>query len=364
MTDLTKIKMRITKIEFIPVEMKLAIPYTIAYETIDKTTNVFLKIETNSSVIGFGCAAPDLEVTGETAQSVKDCFSAVLPSELVGSDPLRISYIMENLKKKMSMYPSALAAVDMALFDILGKQAGIPLWKILGGYRDRIKTSITIGIQSVSDTLNAAKDIIAKGFKCIKIKGGIDVHEDIERLIKLREVVGKNIELRFDANQGYTVDQSIFFVKETQKLNLELIEQPTPKGETDLIGRVTRNVPIPVMADESLMNLRDAFRLARKNLVDMVNIKLMKVGGISEAIHINSVAKSANLEVMVGCMDESALAITAGLHFALSRSNVKYADLDGHLDLINDPAVNAVTIIRGILYPGKLPGLGVDLDIF
>jgi L-alanine-DL-glutamate epimerase-like enolase superfamily enzyme len=356
--------MRITNIQFIPVEMKLAIPYTIAYETIDKTTNVFLKIETNSSVIGYGCAAPDLEVTGETAQSVSECFSTFLPSHLIGADPLRFSYIMENLKIKMAKHPSALAAVDMALFDILGKLAGIPLWKILGGFRNRIKTSITIGIQSVSETINSAKDIIANGYKCLKIKGGIDVYEDIERLIKLREVMGKNIELRFDANQGYTVDQSILFVKKTEKVNLELIEQPTPKGETDLLGRVTNNVPIPVMADESLMNLRDAFRLARKNLVDMVNIKLMKVGGISEAIHINSVARSANLEVMVGCMDESALAIAAGLHFALSRPNVKYADLDGHLDLIDDPASGSVSIRDGYLIPNDLPGLGCNQKLF
>jgi len=356
--------MRITKIEFIPVEMKLAIPYTIAYETIDKTSNTFLRIETNSSVIGYGCAAPDLEVTGETAQSVSECFTTFLPSELIGRDPLRIAYIMENLKIKMVKHPSALAAVDMALYDILGKQAGLPLWKILGGFRDRIKTSITIGIKSVSDTIFTAKDFIANGYKCLKIKGGIDVHEDIERLIKLREAIGKNIELRFDANQGYTVDQSIRFVKETEKVNLELIEQPTPKGETDLLGRVTNNVPIPVMADESLMNLRDAFRLARKNLVDMVNIKLMKVGGISEAIHINSVARSANLEVMVGCMDESALAIAAGLHFALSRPNVKYADLDGHLDLIGDPASGSVSTHDGYIIPNDLPGLGCNQKLF
>jgi L-alanine-DL-glutamate epimerase-like enolase superfamily enzyme len=356
--------MKITNIDFVPVEMKLATPYTIAYETIDKTANIFLKIETNSSIFGYGCAAPDLEVTGETTESVKDCFTKILYPELIGRDPLRIAYIMEDLKIKMGNHPSALAAVDMALYDILGKKAGLPLWKILGGFRDRIKTSITIGILSVSDTINTAKDFIVQGYKCLKIKGGIDVHEDIERLIKLREVIGKNIELRFDANQGYTVDQSILFVKETKNVNLELIEQPTPKGESDLLGRVTNNVSIPVMADESLMNLRDAFRLARKNLVDMVNIKLMKVGGISEAIHINSVARSANLEVMVGCMDESALAIAAGLHFALSRPNVKYADLDGHLDLINDPAKNAVSMRRGILFPGELPGIGVNLNLF
>jgi L-alanine-DL-glutamate epimerase-like enolase superfamily enzyme len=356
--------MKITAVDFIGVEMPLRMPYTIAYETIEKVTNIFIRIQTDSALVGFGCAAPDLAVTGENAQSVLSSLeSAVIPL-LKQRDPFRSSLIMDELKEKIIKEPSVLAAVDMALYDILGKKAGLPLWKLLGGFRSKILTSVTIGILPLSETLSMAKEFCDRGFKSLKIKGGIDVDHDIERIKSVRNVVGHGIELRFDANQGYSADQAIKLVKETQKEKLELLEQPTTRNEPDLLGRVTESVSIPVMADESLMNLRDAFRLARRELVDMVNIKLMKVGGISEALHINSVARSARLEVMVGCMDESALSIAAGLHFALSRPNVLYADLDGHLDLINDPAATCFTLEDGYLIPNEVPGLGYRQDPF
>ncbi len=351
--------MRIKRVEAWPVTLPLAEPYSIAYEEVVSVRNVFLRLDTENGLTGWGCAAPDPEVTGETADQALHLLNGQAADRLKGANPLRINKLLLSLRKK-GFRSSALAAVDMALYDLLAKRAGLPLWQILGGYRTRIKTSVTVGILPVEETVGKSRMRIAQGFRCLKLKGGRNWESDVERVLRVREAVGPGVEIRFDANQGFTVEESLRFVEQVAPARLELIEQPTTRGEPGLLGQVTRGVPIPVMADESLMDLRDAFRLARKGLVDMVNVKLMKVGGLTEALQIDAVARAARLEVMTGCMDESALSIAAGLHYCLARPNVVYADLDGHLDLIDDPAEGQVKLKKGYLYPSSKPGLGIE----
>jgi L-alanine-DL-glutamate epimerase-like enolase superfamily enzyme len=148
------------------------------------------------------------------------------------------------------------------------------------------------------------------------------------------------------------------FIEGTHPAGVELLEQPTAKEQLEQLAQVSREASIPVMADESLLSLKDVFRLSKDHITDLINIKLMKTGGILEGMHINSVAKAAGIRAMIGCMDESALGIAAGLHMALSRPNIQYADLDGHLDITNDPFDGLLKIRKGVLIPPASNGLG------
>ena len=343
------------------VEMQLKAPYVIAYETISSCRNVFIRAETDSAIMGFGCAAPDLAVTGETEVTVMDSYIKVIEPALKGADPLDYSNIIIELKSFLHKQPAALALADMILYDLAGKSAGLPLYKYLGGTRSSIETSITLGIMPVDELLKLAAEFVNNGFRILKVKGGINVNEDVERIMKLREKYGSSVIIRFDANQGYDLEKSAEFARVTEGSAIEFIEQPTSRYDLQLLGQVAKRIPIPVMADESLMNYRDAENISYNHLADLINIKLMKVGGILESLRINSVASANGIKSMTGCMDESALAIAAGLHFSLSHPNIEYADLDGHLDLLNDPAAGAVILKDGVLFTTGRPGLGFDV---
>ncbi len=350
--------MRITALEYERYDLDLKEPYTIAYETVHKSPNIILKIITDSGLVGYGCATPDIEVTAESPEDVIRQIEGPIEGLLKGQPAFRHSYYQEQLKQTPQVGSSARAMVDIALFDLIARKASLPLYQLLGGYRSRIATSITIGILPLEETLERARMFLSQGFTILKLKGGLDAQADIEKVHKLRESFGSGFALRFDANQGFDPDSAVHFIQQTRKLGIEILEQPTPQNNPEAMREVSERVHVPVMADESIKSLADAFHMTRQGMMDMVNIKIQKVGGILEAAHINSVAKAGGLEVMIGCLDECGLGISAGLHFALSRPNIHFADLDGHLDLIGDRFLNLFQLKDGFLIPSDQPGLG------
>jgi L-alanine-DL-glutamate epimerase-like enolase superfamily enzyme len=350
--------MRITRLETWSVALRLDEPYTIAYETVDSAVNLFVRLHTDGPHVGHGVAAPDPAVTGETLEDARTALEAA-EAVVHGIDPTRPAQAVEQLSGALHDAPAALAALDMAIWDLLGQAAGLPLWRLLGGARERIRTSVTIGILDAQQTVAQARRFLGEGFTSLKLKGGLDPAGDAERACKVREVAGPGVELSLDANQGYTVEQALAFLRDAQRALLAYLEQPTPRNHPEWLGEVQQRTSVPIMADECLLAPEDALHLAANRLVRRFNVKVQKVGGLSAALAIDAIAAAADVGVMVGCTDECTLGIAAGLHFALARPNVRHADLDGHLALIDDPTAGAVMLRDGWLVGSDRPGLGV-----
>ncbi|MGM0431715.1 MAG: mandelate racemase/muconate lactonizing enzyme family protein [Spirochaetota bacterium] len=356
--------MLITGIEVWRENLQLSEPYTIAYETYTQAETVFTRIETQTGIVGYGAATPDEHVTGEQAQDVERTFQEQLMPVLLHSDPLRYGKSLEDMTIQAPHSPSARALADMALYDLLGKITGVPAWKLLGGFRDRIETSVTVGILTPEQTIARIKELLNSHFSIIKLKGGIDAEADIRTLHLIAEHFGSSVRLRFDANQGYTQAETLHVISHLPAgLRLEFIEQPVAASAFTQLGIVTKASSIPIMADESMDSTDSAYHLIRNDLVDMINIKLMKSGGITGALQINSLARAGGVGVMVGCMDECELGISAALHVVLSQPNIQCADLDGFMDLVDDPSAGCLQLEKGYLYPSQAPGLGMLRDL-
>jgi L-alanine-DL-glutamate epimerase-like enolase superfamily enzyme len=299
-------------------------------------------------------------ITGEDTDTVQNAYTNHIRECMKGENPFHYSRLYEELRDALGGQSSALAMVEMALYDILAQKAGVPLYMFLGGFRQKVVTSVTIGIMPDELVLERTDKLLEKKVKAIKIKGGRDVERDIRVIGSVRKKVGKNIVLTFDANQGYNLIEAAHFIRNTKQADLELIEQPTSPELTFQWHLLRQEGNIPIMADESLKKLSDSFTLTSRQAVDFLNIKLMKVGGITPALQINSSARSASVRCMMGCMDESSLGVAAGLHVALARPNISHADLDSWMDIEEDPFLGLVVLEDGYLKPNNLPGLGVN----
>ncbi len=223
-----------------------------------------------------------------------------------------------------------------------------------------MQTSITIGIKSVEETLEEANEYWEQGFKVLKVKTGLNVDEDIERMHKLREKFGTSVILRIDANQGYNIPDYRYFLKKTQKANIEFIEQPLKASDLDGMRSLVGSIRKKTMADESMLNPQTALKcLYPPQPFGIFNIKLMKCGGIAPGLEIARMAHHENIDLMWGCMDESRISISAALHAAFASPATRYLDLDGSLDLAKDLVKGGFILENGWMRTTDQPGLGV-----
>lgn len=353
--------MQITQVEVTPVDLKFRQPFRTAYHpNIEQITAVFIRIETQRGQDAWGCAAFEAAVTGETVESVTDT-CLICADRALDLNPLNIEYALAELAPLTVGVPSALCAFDLGFHDLLGLAARMPLHRLLGGYRNRIQTSVTIGIGSVQETVKQAQDRARQGFRILKVKGGLDPGEDVRRIHAIHDALPHH-RVRLDADQGYTV-QDALDVARALKGKLEMLEQPTPATDLEALARVTKYSPVPVLADEGVKGLSSAFDIASRHAADGLSIKLASCGGLRSAHQIDIIARAAQMSTMVSCVNEPALLSAAGLSFALSSPNVHYGDLDGHLDLVDDPTLPGFLLEDGWLIATDVPGLGCSVEL-
>ncbi|HTE29379.1 MAG TPA: dipeptide epimerase [Chryseolinea sp.] len=336
-------------------------PYTIAFKTIDEVQNAFVEITLENGMTGIGAGNPSEYVVGETLEQCLEALQEKNIDFLIGRDIRHFNQLNFEIWQKFPENPSARAALDIALHDAFTKYLDVPLVKFLGQKIKKLPTSNTIGIKNVADTLEEAQDYIKKGFKVLKVKLGKDLEEDVERIMKLRERFGNSVVIRVDANQGYSVEQTIQFYGRCYDLDIELIEQPLPAKEISEMKSLPKEVRQVLAADESLITPADALELIKPpKAAAIFNIKLMKCGGINQALKIADIALPEGIDLFWGCNDESIVSITAALHAAFACSNTKYIDLDGSLDLARDVVKGGFILKDGYMSCSDKPGLGVE----
>jgi L-alanine-DL-glutamate epimerase-like enolase superfamily enzyme len=353
-------KMQIVKAEVTPVELKLRQPVRMAgLPDISQVTAVFIRLETRQGQNAWGCTVAHAGLTGELPQDViracREC-AALVPD----LHPLNIEYSLGELAARVKALPSAMCAFDVAFHDLLGLEAGIPLYRILGGYRDRIQTSVTIPIGPVNESVALANKRANQGFRILKIKGGLDPEEDVRRVQAIHRAL-PNHTLRLDADGGYTLPQALDVARALDGV-LEMVEQPTPAGDLDALCQVKEHGRVRVLADQSVREPGSALRLASEGAAHGLSIKLVTCGGLLGGRQIDSIARAAKLTTMVSCFIEPSLLISAGLSLALSSPNVAYGDLDGCLDLVNDPTMAGFKLEDGWLIAAEVPGLGYTVE--
>lgn len=349
--------MIIKDIEFAVRNFRFKEPLKVAFATIVDMQTCIIKITTDEGITGYGEAAPFPYVTGDNLDSVISVGKEMRES-LIGLDPRAIGAIHRVMDAMYAGNGPIKAGIDIACYDIASRAAGVPLYKYLGGDDPRLHSDVTIGIDEPSAMAKAALGWVGKGFEIIKVKLGEDIAVDAERIRAIRKAVGNDIRIRVDANQGWSVKDTIRISRILGELGVDLIEQPVPAHDIDGLAEITRSTDLLIAADESCHSIYDAAAIASKRAVDVVNIKLMKCGGIYNAIRIAAICEGAGLSCMIGCMGESTLGNLAGMHLAAAVDTIKEVDLDAVYILKQEDVYGGYDHRGGRVKLWDTPGIG------
>jgi len=353
--------MKITDIQINVVTIPLLTPFKTALRTVTEIENILVTVVTDSTLTGFGGAAPTAVITGDTVGSIVAGIEHIR-SHIVGMDIDRSETVLQRLNRCLVGNTSAKAAVDMAIYDLSAKALGVPLYRLLGGRVNDLETDMTISLDTPAKMIAESKSKLAAGFSILKIKVGGDPALDIERLQVIRDAVGPDVKIRIDANQGWSAKEAVGVGKELEKraIDIELMEQPVAARDYAGLKVVRDSLSMPVVADESVFSPGDALKLVSMGAVDGLNIKLMKCGGIYNALKIVAIAEAAGVPCMIGSMMESHVSVAAAAHLAVSQTNICRYDLDAPLFCSRNPGDGGISYRGAKVDLSDQPGFGIS----
>ncbi len=352
--------MKIIDFKLSIIKNELKKPFVTNIRRVDAIEDVCLMLIANDGTTGYGEAPPTVAITGESIEVINKTikeriFPAISGVELDGGS------IFEALHTSVLKSTSAKACVDMALYDILSKSKNMPLYKYLGGSPKTIKTNLTISLGKPQEMLRNSVDAFNSGFEILKIKVGKDEAKTIEAIRNIREAL-PTATLRVDANQAWDAATALRIIEKISNLDIELIEQPTKADDLNGLKDITSNSTIPILADEAVFGYDDALRILNEKAADFINIKLMKAGGIHEALKIAKLAKQRGSKVMMGSMLESVISVSAAVHLAMSDDNICFYDLDGPLLAKPSDVKNSIIFNKDEISLSPCLGLGISLE--
>ena len=323
--------MKIDRIEIGEVAIPLRTPFKTALRTVDAVNDILIRIVTNDGTSGYGEAPPTAVITGETKASIREAIMQYIAPSIIGMEISDLDSIMRRLHASIVKNTSAKAAVDMAVYDLYAKALGQPLYKVLGGAKRKIETDLTISANPVDEMVRDSLQADQDGFGILKVKVGKGGIKDVESLLAIRKAVGPDILIRVDANQGWSPKEAVRIIRllEDKDMQAELVEQPVNAHDLAGLKFVTQQVQTPILADESVFSVKDALHIIQTQSADLINIKLMKTGGIHEALKICAVAETYGVDCMIGCMLESKISVSAAAHLAAAKNIITMVDLDG-----------------------------------
>ena len=354
--------MKITDIELGMLRVPLKTPFKTALRTVDTVEDIVVLVRTDTGHTGHGEAPPTAVITGDTHGSIVEAIERHIKPRLIGQDISNLNHICGLIQNSMERNTSAKAAVEIAVYDLWGQLHGAPLYQMLGGGDPVITTDITISVDHIDKMVADSIAAVERGFDSLKIKVGKDIGLDIERVKAIHAAVEGRALLRLDANQGWTAKQAVYAMHalEDAGVLLELLEQPVKAADIEGLKYVTERVHTPVMADESVFGPSQVFDLIQRRAADIINIKLMKTGGISNAVRVADIAALYGVQCMIGCMLESAISVAAAVHLAVAKADaITKVDLDGPSLSQFNPVHGGVVFNESEITITDAPGLGI-----